>query len=236
MSLFTVLATSKVAAGLLAAGAVTVGGSGVAAFAGALPADLQQKAHELIGAPAPAAQELAGEAGAAKAKATDAAGAAAADAQEKAADSADGAEATAADAVEAAKAKIAGAVAAAKAKAADVVLPESFGLCKALLSGGLNADAKVPGYESLVVAAGGEANVDAHCEEVVAGVDAQLEARGTASAEANTGANASLPAVPAVPAIPAAPGAPAVPAVPAVPGTPAELPGKVGGLADSVRP
>lgn len=232
MSLFTVLATSKVAAGLLAAGAVTVGGSGAAAFAGVLPADLQQKAHELIGAPAPAAQELAGEAGAAKAKATDAA----ADAQEKAADSADDASAKAADAVEAAKAKIADAVSAAKAKAADVVLPESFGLCKALLSGGLNADAKVPGYESLVVAAGGEANVDAHCEEVVAGVDAQLEARGTASAEATTRANASLPAVSAVPAAPAVPGAPAVPAVPAVPGAPAELPGKVGGLADSVRP
>ncbi len=226
MSMFTVLATSKVAAGLLAAGAVTVAGSGAAAFAGVLPADLQQKAHELVGAPAPAAQELAGKADAEKAKATDAADAAAADAQEKAADSADEAKTKAADALEAAKAKIADAVEAAKAKAADVVLPESFGLCKALLSGGLNADAKVPGYESLVVAAGGESNVDAHCKEVVAGVDADLQARGAASAEANTGANASLPALPAVPA---------APSVPAVPGAPAELPGKVGGVADSVR-
>ncbi|BAS11335.1 hypothetical protein AHiyo4_47570 [Arthrobacter sp. Hiyo4] len=53
MSLFTVLATSKIAAGVLAAGTLAVGGTGVAAVSGALPADAQQTAHELLGAPAP---------------------------------------------------------------------------------------------------------------------------------------------------------------------------------------
>ena len=53
MSLFTVLATSKVAAGVLAAGTLAVGGTGVAAVSGVLPADAQQTAHELLGAPAP---------------------------------------------------------------------------------------------------------------------------------------------------------------------------------------
>ncbi|WP_162943612.1 hypothetical protein [Arthrobacter celericrescens] len=234
--MFTVLATSKVAAGLLAAGAVTVGGSGAAAFAGVLPADLQQKAHELIGAPAPAVQDLAAEAAAAKAKAA----AAAADAQAKAADAADEAQAKASDAVNDAQAKIEDAVEAAKAKAAGVALPESFGLCRALLSGGLNADAKIPGYQSLVVAAGGEGNVGTHCEHLVAGVEAEFAARGAADAEANAGANAgenaALPAVPATPAVPAAPAVPATPAVPAVPGAPAELPGQVDGPVDSVRP
>jgi hypothetical protein len=230
MSMFTVLATSKVAAGLLAAGAVTVGGSGAAAFAGVLPADLQQKAHELIGAPAPAAQELAGQVDAAKVKAAGTG----ADAQAKAAD----AQAKASDAVDAARAKIADAVEAAKAKAADVALPESFGLCKALLSGGLNADAKVPGYQSLVVAAGGEANVGTHCEHIVAGVEAEFAARGAADAEANAGADATpaVPAVPATPAVPAVPAVPATPAVPAVPTAPVELPGHVDGPVDSVRP
>lgn len=235
MSMFTVLATSKVAAGLLAAGAVTVGGSGAAAFAGVLPADLQQKAHELIGAPAPAVKDLAGDAAAAKAKAAGAA----ADAQAKATDTADDAQAKASDAVDAAQAKIADAVQAAKAKAADVALPESFGLCKALLSGGLNADAKIPGYQSLVVSAGGESNVGTHCEHLVAGVEAEFAARGAADANAGANADATLPAVPATPAVPAVPAAPAVPAtpaVPAVPGTPAELPGNVDGPVDSVRP
>lgn len=58
MSLFTVLATSKVAAGVLAAGAVAVGGTGVAAFNGALPTEIQQTAHDVVGAPAPSLPEL----------------------------------------------------------------------------------------------------------------------------------------------------------------------------------
>ncbi len=76
MSLFSVLATSKVAAGVLAAGAVAAGGTGVAAFNGALPADLQQGAHNLVGAPAPAVEKAAtgvnDAADAATAKASDA--------------------------------------------------------------------------------------------------------------------------------------------------------------------
>ena len=51
MSLFTVIATSKVAASALAAGALAVGGTGAAAYAGALPTEVQQSAHELLGAP-----------------------------------------------------------------------------------------------------------------------------------------------------------------------------------------
>ncbi len=51
MSFFTVLATSKVAAGVLAAGAVAAGGTGVAAFNGVLPTEFQQTAHDLVGAP-----------------------------------------------------------------------------------------------------------------------------------------------------------------------------------------
>ncbi len=53
MSLFTVFASSKVAAGALAAGALAAGGTGVAAYTGSLPDAVQQGAHDLIGAPAP---------------------------------------------------------------------------------------------------------------------------------------------------------------------------------------
>ncbi|MFP5368528.1 MAG: protein tyrosine phosphatase, partial [Actinomycetes bacterium] len=61
MSLFTVLATSKVAAGVLAASTIAVGGTGAAAVSGVLPAEAQQTAHDLFGAPAP---QLAAEAAA----------------------------------------------------------------------------------------------------------------------------------------------------------------------------
>ncbi|OFI37008.1 hypothetical protein BIU82_11390 [Arthrobacter sp. SW1] len=237
MSLFTVLGTSKVAAGILAAGALTVGGSGAAAFAGALPANLQQKAHELVGAPAPSLPEVAvpdvaapdvpAEADAAKTEALGAVEGAKAEAQ----GAVEGAKAKAAEAKEALEAKIADAVADAKEKAADVTLPESFGLCKALLSDGLSAEAKVAGYESLAVTLGGEGKVEAHCEQLVADVETELN--GSASASADAGADA---AVPAVPAVPAGPELPAVPAVPAVPAAPAELPAAVDGLLDSVRP
>lgn len=228
MSLFTVLGTSKVTAGILAAGALTVGGSGAAAFAGALPADLQQKAHELVGAPAPAlpevavpevaAPDVAAEADAAKATAEDAVE----DAKATAEGTVEGAKSKAAEVKEALEAKIADAVADAKEKAGDVTLPESFGLCKALLSDGLSAEAKIAGYESLAVTVGGEGKVEAHCEQLVADVETGLE--GSASADA------------AVPAVPAVPATPELPAVPAVPAAPAELPAAVDGLVDSVRP
>jgi len=219
MSLFTVLATSKIAAGVLATGAVAVGGTGVAAFNGALPTEIQQSAHELLGAPAPIASN------------------AAETAKSKAADAVDDAKSKAADAVDTVKAKAANAVETAKAKAADATTPESFGLCTALLNGGLKADTKVPGYSSLVVAAGGEANVKAHCETVVTeGKAAGLKADGSASvkADAEGTATPAVPAVPAVPAAPAVPSAPAVPTVPAVPSQVASAPVNV--PADSVRP
>ncbi|OOP64920.1 hypothetical protein BMF89_01950 [Arthrobacter sp. SRS-W-1-2016] len=55
MSFFTALLTSKVAAGALAAGTLAVGGTAAAAYTGSLPTPLQQSAHNLVGAPAPAA-------------------------------------------------------------------------------------------------------------------------------------------------------------------------------------
>lgn len=223
MSLFTVLATSKIAAGVLAAGAVAVGGTGVAAFNGALPNDMQKSAHELLGAPAPVASKAAESAQSKTAEASQTA-------TSKATDAAADAKSKATDAVDDAKSKAAAAAASAKATS-----PEAFGLCTALLNGGLKADAKVPGYSSLVVAAGGEANVNAHCATVVTeGKAAGLTADGSASAKADADGTAALPATPAVPAVPAVPSAPAVPAVPAVPShvptAPAHVP------SDSVSP
>ncbi|MFP3700634.1 hypothetical protein SB758_34740, partial [Burkholderia sp. SIMBA_013] len=85
---------------------------------------------------------------------------AAADAKTRVAGAVESAEARATAAADAAKAKATDTVAGVQAKATDVVKdatsPESFGLCTAFLNGGLKADTKVPGYQSLVVAAGGE--------------------------------------------------------------------------------
>lgn len=225
MSLFTVLATSKIAAGVFAAGAVAVGGTGVAAFNGALPHDMQKSAHELLGAPAPAAS-----------KATDYAQSKTADATQmatsKATDAAADAKSKATDAVDDAKSKAAAAVASAKATA-----PDAFGLCTALLNGGLKADTKVPGYSSLVVAAGGEANVNAHCATVVAeGKAAGLKADGSASANVDANGTAALPATPAVPSVPAVPAVPSAPAVPAVPAVPSVPAAPVHVPTDSVTP
>ena len=58
MSLFTLIASSKLAASALALGTLAVGGVGTAAFAGALPEPAQQAAHELIGAPAPSVKDV----------------------------------------------------------------------------------------------------------------------------------------------------------------------------------
>src|SRR4029453_12094265 len=148
-----VLATSKVAAGVLAAGAVAAGGTGVAAFNGALPTEIQQSAHDLVGAPAPLATKAADAAEAGQAKATDAV---------------ETAQAKATDAAKAGEDKAADAVGAAKAKAEDALAatPEAFGLCTAFIHGGLKADTKVPGFQSIVVAAGGEANVESHFQAV----------------------------------------------------------------------
>ncbi|NQD90475.1 hypothetical protein HP499_22070, partial [Paenarthrobacter sp. CM16] len=190
MSLFTVLATSKVAAGVLAAGAVAAGGTGVAAFNGALPTGIQQAAHDLVGAPAPVdgtAAEAADAARTATAKATDAVGTA----QAKAAEAAEAGQSTAAEAASGAKATV-----------EDATSPEAFGLCTAFLNGDLKSDSKVPGFESLTIAAGGEAKVEAHCEAVVdAGKAADAKVNGSAKAGADVDASVTsdLPATPAVP-------------------------------------
>jgi len=234
MSLFTVLATSKVAAGVLAAGAVAAGGTGVAAFNGALPTEIQQSAHDLVGAPAPLATKAADAAEAGQAKATDAVETA----QAKATDAAKAGEDKATDAVDAAKSK---------AEDTLATTPEAFGLCTAFIHGGLKADTKVPGFQSIVVAAGGEANVESHCQAVVdAGKAAGLKADGSANADGSASTDASVaakvPAVPAVPAVPGTESAPAVPAVPATPAAPAlptqvptDVPAAPGAGLDSVR-
>jgi len=218
MSLFTVLATSKVAAGVLAAGTLAVGGTGVAAVAGALPADVQQTAHELLGAPAP---KLGGEAAA---KAADAAGSADADA------AADATAAGSASAEVSDKKVAAGAnVSATATAAADAAGAASLGLCTAFTHGGLNASSE--GFSSLVVKANGEANVESFCADVVskAGAAAHAKAAGEGSATAEA-KRPELPAAPAVPAVPAVPGVddvrpvPAVPSVPAVPGNVVDAP------------
>jgi hypothetical protein len=146
MSLFTVFATSKVAASVLAAGTLAVGGTGAAAFAGALPSDVQQSAHELLGAPAP---HVGGVSETAKA----------------------GAEATASATPSASAAgEVAGENADAKASAnavgPDATGPAAFGLCTAFTHGGLEATST--GFKSLAVAAKGEANIKSFCADVTA--------------------------------------------------------------------
>lgn len=199
MSFFTVLATSKVAAGVLAAGTLAVGGTGVAAASGVLPAQAQQTAHEVFGAPAPQLAE-------------------AADAQsgiatEGSADAQAAGSAEVSDSEVAAQASVSGEA----AGAVDAAGAAALGLCTAYTSGGLNASSE--GFSSLVIAAEGEANIESFCTDVAAQADAAAEARGEA---AGSGAiEAELPEAPEAPAVPAVPGVdgePAVPAVPAVPG------------------
>lgn len=207
MSLFTVFATSKVAASALAAGALAVGGTGAAAYAGALPSDVQQSAHELLGAPAPhvsGVSETATAGANAEASATPSASAAAAgDVEGKKADA--GASAT--------------------AVGPDATGPAAFGLCTAFTKGGL--DAASTGFKSLAVAAKGEANIESYCADVAAagnaaGKSASHKAEVSGSGEA--GANVEAPEVPAVPA---APELPTQAAVPSAPELPAEVPTKV---------
>jgi hypothetical protein len=54
MSVLTVLISSKIAVGVVTIGVLGVGGTAAATAAGALPAPLQEQAHQTIGAPAPA--------------------------------------------------------------------------------------------------------------------------------------------------------------------------------------
>ncbi|MFJ6028069.1 protein tyrosine phosphatase [Pseudarthrobacter sp. NPDC092424] len=198
MSFFTVLATSKVAAGVLAAGTLAAGGTGVAAASGVLPGQAQQTAHEVFGAPAPKPAEV-----------SDVQSAVAADAS---------ADAEAAGTAEVSDSKVAAQASASgeAAGAVDAAGAAALGLCTAYTSGGLNASSE--GFSSLVIAAEGEANIESFCTDVAAQADAAAEARGEA---AGSGAiEVELPEAPEAPAAPAVSevdGESAVPAVPAVP-------------------
>lgn len=189
MSLFTVIATSKVAASALAAGALAVGGTGAAAYAGALPTEVQQSAHELLGAPAP---HVDGVSDAAKA-AADAATKAAADTKVEA-----GAEAGAS-----------ASAAAGATGAVDAAGPAAYGLCTAFTKGGLAASSE--GFASLSIAAGGETGIESYCADVIeagkaAGhVDGQAEVSGSAAAKVEAPALPELPTQAAVPAAPELP-------------------------------
>jgi hypothetical protein len=200
MSLFTVFATSKVAAGVLAAGTLAAGGTGAAAFAGALPSDVQQSAHELLGAPAPHVGGVSKTATAdAKAEAT----------------ASDAPSAAAAGAVEGENAE---AKASATAVGPDATGPAAFGLCTAFAKGGL--DAKSTGFKSLTVAAKGEANIGSFCADVTApGKSGSHKAEVSGSGDAATDVEA-----PKAPAVPAAPELPTQAAVPSAPELPAEVP------------
>lgn len=185
MSLFTVIATSKVAASALAAGALAVGGTGAAAYAGALPTDIQQSAHELLGAPAP---QVAGVSGAAEA-----------DASAEATVEADAESGATADVDASAKSGIAAGV--------DAAGPAAYGLCTAFAKGGLATSSE--GYASLSIAAGGEASIEGYCAEIEApsqSANAQADAAGSAAAKVD------VPAVPELPTNAAVPAAPELPA------------------------
>jgi hypothetical protein len=195
MSFFTALISSKVAAGALAAGTLAVGGTTAAAYAGSLPEQLQQTAHEVIGAPAPATaaakdaaksakKEAEATAGKAKAEATSAAGEAT-DAVKKAVDS--------------------------LPAGPDLTGPAAIGLCNAFAHGGL--DANSTSYKSLAVAAKGSANITAYCQTVGAPGAEQANGKASVGADVNGegAAKANVPSVPALPSEAAVPSAPALP-------------------------
>lgn len=206
MSLFTVFASSKVAASVLAAGTLAVGGTGAAAFAGALPSDVQQSAHELLGAPAPHVGGVSGTAtSGASAEATASASATpSATASATASADADSEKATA-------------------AAGPDATGPAAFGLCTAFTHGGLDAGSTA--FKSLAVAAKGEANIDSYCAGVTApGKSASHKAE--VSGSGDTAAKVEVPAAPAAPALPKQATVPAAPALPSQ--VPTELPTQAG--------
>jgi hypothetical protein len=209
MSLFTVFATSKVAASALAAGTLAVGGTGAAAFAGALPSDVQQSAHELLGAPAPrvggvSETATSGSAAEASASATPSASADAA-----AAGSVEGGDASA--------------EASASAVGPDATGPAAFGLCTAFTKGGLEASST--GFKSLTIAAEGEANIESYCADVVAAGNAEAAAAAKADGnKAEVAGNGNAAVDVEAPEVPEAPELPTQAAVPAAPELPAEVP------------
>ena len=212
MSLFTVFATSKIAASALAAGALAVGGTGAAAYAGALPSDVQQSAHELLGAPAP---RVGGVSETAKGGAT-------ADAESSASASATPSASAEAAATGAAADQDADAEASATAVGPDAAGPAAYGLCTAFTKGGLAASST--GFASLAIAAEGEANIDSYCADVIAegksaGKSDSHKVEGAGSGDVAADVNG-----PEVPEVPEAPELPTQAAVPAAPELPAEVP------------
>jgi len=211
MSFFTVLATSKVAAGALAAGTLAIGGTGAAAYAGALPSDVQQSAHELLGAPAP---KVGGVSETAKAGASaEASASATPSASAEAAADADG--------------KNADAKASATPVGPDAAGPAAFGLCTAFINGGLEASSTA--FKSLAVAAEGEANIESYCADVTAagnsaGKSEDHKVEGAVSGDA--AADVEAPKVPEAPELPTQAAVPSAPELPAE--VPTELPTSVG--------
>lgn len=199
MSIFTALITSKVAAGALAAGTLAVGGTTAAAFAGSLPEPLQQGAHDIIGAPAPAVSAAKQAAADAAAKAEKAK----ADAETAASEAAGSVEGAAKDALNSLPA------------GPDLTGPAAVGLCNAAAKGGL--DTNSTSYQSLVVAAKGAANITVFCETVgVPGVAAAQASVG-ADVKADATVNGVVPSAPAVPSEVELPSDAKVPSVSEVP-------------------
>lgn len=197
MSFFTALVTSKIAATALAAGTLAVGGTAAAAYTGTLPTPLQESAHNLIGAPAPAAvTALAAQAtGTATAEATATATAAA--------ESTETAEPTETAAPSESPSATPAAV--------DATGPAAYGLCQSFTNGGL--DASSTAYKSLTVAANGETNIATYCATVAS------PGESASHRPAETGAAAAAAHIPADAAahIPAAPQQAAQAVVPAAP-------------------
>ncbi|MBT2514363.1 protein tyrosine phosphatase [Arthrobacter sp. ISL-30] len=147
MSFFTVLVTSKIAAGVLAGGTLAAGGTAAAAYTGTLPAPLQQTAHDFIGAPAAAQDSKAPQdsKAAQNSKAED---------HKPDADS-HGKASKPADAPESRPN--------ATPVGPDASGPAAFGLCKAFTNGGL--DSSSTAYKSLATAAGND-DIATYCKSV----------------------------------------------------------------------
>lgn len=202
MSLFTVFATSKIAASALAAGALAVGGTGAAAYAGALPSDVQQGAHDLVGAPAPRTSGI---------SQTATAGAA----SDATASSTPSASAAATGGVDGKNAN-----ASVTAAGPDAAGPSALGLCTAFAHGGLATSST--GFKSLAVAAKGETNVEGFCADVIE--TGKTTPKADVSGSGKAAGKVDVPELPAVPKVPAAPELPTQAAVPAAPALPSEVP------------
>jgi hypothetical protein len=155
----TPLLASKVAM-VAVASAIVVGGTTAAAYAGALPAGLQELAHQTIGAQASGTEVSDGDAQGDEDSATDDPTSAAEDTSDDAEDAATG-DATpeptddaSGDPTDTPKTGI----------GPDATGPAAFGLCNAWSHGGLSANSVA--YASLVKAAGTDGDLAAYCATV----------------------------------------------------------------------